>query len=738
MRRIGSYMDHSFVRSVRTLPELLRQTAFHRPEHIAYRFLTDGGEEVCLAYGELERRVGVIAARLHSFVGQRALLLYPPGLESVIAFWACVCAGVIAVPSYSPPAKVRLKNSSERIQAIMRDADPRIGLTVSSSLGAVKQLLANSPQGHDLPWLATDALEGGAEDRQPEPPVTGHSLAFLQYTSGSTANPKGVMVTHGNLLHNLEMLKCAFLQNENSVIVSWLPFYHDMGLIGGMLLPIYVGATCVLMSPMRFWQRPVSWLEAISTYRATMSGGPDSAYDFCARKVTAEQIVTLDLSCWSAAVNGAEPVRQSTLERFTSAFEPCGFRQDTFRPCYGLAEATLLVAGGRVRNSPMVRTFQSAAFTRGEMVEVSDEGEWGRSLVSCGEIPFNEEVAIVNPETSDEQPPDRVGEILVSGPNVAQGYWNRPAESEQTFRARVARRDGQVFLRTGDLGFLRNRELFITGRIKDLIIVRGRNYYPQDIELTAQNSHPSLRSGCGAAFSIEVNNEERLVVVQEAKVRQRDVETVLDAIRRHVASEHELQPYAVVVIRPGGCRKTSSGKIQRGACRDAFLSGSLAMIGEWRETVICSNGDSSQAGAPLNLESVLAAEAHERKTLLDNLLRQELANILRVSRLLVDIQQPLVDLGIDSVRSFELKNRIERAFGVAIPVTRLLEGASIADLTNLVLHQIGDERAVLSKASTGPDDINGVENAEELLSRIDTLSDEEIAVLLEKVSKNGK
>ncbi|MGH9362673.1 MAG: fatty acyl-AMP ligase, partial [Thermoanaerobaculia bacterium] len=352
------------------------------------------------------------------------------------------------------------------------------------------------------------------------------------------------MVTHGNLLHNEAMIAAAFGQSASSVIVGWLPLYHDMGLIGNVLQPLFVGATCILMSPTDFLQQPWRWLDAISRYRASTSGGPNFAYELCVQKIGAEQRAGLDLSSWEVAFNGAEPVRHDTMERFARAFSPCGFRREAFYPCYGLAEATLFVSGGGKGRAPLVMAVESPALERHQVAPAAPESPSGRALVGCGRPWMGQEVAIVDPESHRRCAPGQVGEIWVAGPSVAAGYWRQPEATEQDFRARLADTGEGPFLRTGDLGFVHAGELFVAGRLKDLIILRGRNLYPQDIERTAEGSHPALRPGCGAAFSVDVEGEERLVVVQELdRNREDEAEAAAGAVRRGVAEEHEAQVY---------------------------------------------------------------------------------------------------------------------------------------------------------------------------------------------------
>ncbi|HEY9282293.1 MAG TPA: fatty acyl-AMP ligase, partial [Pyrinomonadaceae bacterium] len=576
----------------RDLVSLLRQRGERQAERLAYTFLTDGETaEESLTYGELDERARAVGAMLQGrgLGGERVLLLYPPGLEYVTAFWGCLYAGAVAVPVYPP----RQNQSLRRLEAVAADAQAKAALTAAQYLSRKDSADGDSPVLSRLSWLT--AAGGGSAGEWRPPVISADTPAFLQYTSGSTAEPKGVMLSHGNLLHNERMIREAFRQTEQSVIVGWLPLYHDMGLIGNVLQAAYVGARCVLMSPVSFLQDPARWLAAITRYKATTSGGPNFAYDLCARKIPAARRESLDLSSWAVAFNGAEPIRHDTLERFAAAFAPCGFRREAFFPCYGLAEATLFVAGDFKAGPPVVRAVEPQALELGRVADAPHDDASAVKLVGSGRAADGQRVLVVNPETLRPCAAEEVGEIWVSGPSVARGYWNRPEESEHTFGAYLADGGGGPYLRTGDLGFLEDGELFVTGRLKDLIIVRGRNYYPQDIERTVEESHGGLRPGCGAAFSVELDGEERLVVVQETERHPKaDPAEMIGAIRQAVADAHEVQVYAVALVRLGAVPKTSSGKLRRGECRAKFLSGQLGAVSEWRAGA-ARTGDAASA-----------------------------------------------------------------------------------------------------------------------------------------------
>ncbi|HEV2149936.1 MAG TPA: AMP-binding protein, partial [Longimicrobiaceae bacterium] len=669
-----------------TLVELLRLRAEEDPDRIAYTFLLHGEvEEGHVTYGDLDLRARAVASRLQALgaPGARALLLYPAGLEYVAALFGCFYAGVIAVPAYPP----RRNKVDPRLQSIVGDCQPTLALTTRELLGESERLCANTPELATLHWIATEDVPAGEAAGWRDPEASRDTIAFLQYTSGSTASPKGVMVSHGNLLHNFGLIEafCGYTPRTRSVI--WLPPYHDMGLIGGILQPLFTGYWAALFSPVAFIQRPARWLEAISRYRATSSGGPNFAYDLCVQAVRPEERAALDLNHWEIAFNGAEPVRHETLRAFAEAFAPCGFRARSFYPCYGLAEATLMVAGGGAAEPPVELAVDPDALADGAVREAEAEGRY--RLVGSGRSAPSQRVLIVDPATLRECPADRVGEVWVSGASVARGYWGRAEETAETFAGFEGRTGEGPFLRTGDLGFLAGGELFITGRLKDLIIIRGRNHYPQDIEQTALHSHEGLRAGGGAAFSVEQGGEERLVVVQEVarQAVRLDVEEVAAAIRRAVASEHGLQVHAVAVVRPGGVPRTTSGKVQRRACRARFLAGELPLVGvSVREEAAAAAACPVRAG--ITREALEAVATEERQALLEELLVERAAHVLGVDPARVDREQPLVAMGLDSLRAMELKGALESSLGAPVAISSLLDDTRLDRLAAELVQEV--------------------------------------------------
>ena len=562
--------------------DILSHRANIQPKQTAYTFLRDGAtDEVHLTYEELDCKARLIAALLQNLriaPGERALLLYPSGLEFISAFFGCLYAGVVAVPAYPP----RRNQSLERLRAIVNNSQAKEVLTTTSVWNNLEHHFTHVPELSSLNWLATDNIASNQAPTWQPPAIESNSLAFLQYTSGSTGAPKGVMVSHGNLLHNSELIYQGFGHSPQSTGVIWLPMYHDMGLIGGVIQPLYGGFPVVLMSPLTFLQKPLRWLEAISRYRGTTSGGPNFAYDLCLRKISPEQCDGLDLSSWSVAFSGAEPVRADTLEQFTQRFAPCGFRPEAFYPCYGMAETTLFVSGGAKQASPVIEYVDTAALKQGQALVASPPGEATQALVGCGRSASDQSLVIADPQTKSACTPGQVGEIWVAGASVTQGYWQQPDKTSETFGAYLSDSGQGPFLRTGDLGFVDAQgELFVTGRLKDVIVIRGRNHYPQDIEATVERAHPSVRPHCSAAFAVEIEGQERLVVVAEVERLSRrclDVAQVAGDVRQAISAQHGLQAQAVVFVKTGNIPKTSSGKIQRSNCRAKFLQETLAVV----------------------------------------------------------------------------------------------------------------------------------------------------------------
>lgn len=719
------------------LVELLQHRALHQGDDIGFRFLLDGERESLeWTYADLDRKARAIAASLQSMdlEGERALLLYPSGLDFVAAFFGCLYAGVTAVPAYPP----RRNRNMARIDAIAGDAEAKIALTTFDVLERVQTMISDTPSLQQIRWRATDQWDEDLSDSWQRPDVHGETLAFLQYTSGSTGTPKGVMLSHANLMHNSAMISYAFEHTRSGSGCFWLPLYHDMGLIGGILQPLYMGKSNTLFSPTHFLQKPVRWLQMLSQTGCTISGGPNFAYDLCVEKVTAEQKTTLDLSRWALAFNGAEPVRADTIDRFSKAFAECGFRREAFYPCYGLAEATLIVTGGYKQSPPAIKSFQIEALERNEVIETEPGAEDSRELVGSGGNLLDQQIVIADPETHASLGDNRVGEIWVSGPSVAGGYWKRDDLNEETFQARLD--DGRgPFLRTGDLGFLRDGELFVTGRLKDLLIFRGVNHYPQDIEHTAQSAHEHVQHCQGAAVTIGEEGNEQLVLVQET-VRRRDLDfpAIIEAIRKKVSSTHELPVAAIVLIKTRSIPKTSSGKIQRHACHDGFLAGTLAAqatwsaktgkveiipslrrrddadtsagIAEWVEEGDLDSASATetppqpsakpQAVTPVESQNGAVAPAQPTGSAAEiaEIVYEQVRNIgrERVSELNWDTN--IVELGLDSLERMDIVHALEEMFGGRFPEAVMQEMETCGQVVEAIQTHMGGGLAKAKEA----------------------------------------
>jgi acyl-CoA synthetase (AMP-forming)/AMP-acid ligase II len=567
--------------------EVLRRWAVEFPDDEAFTFLGANGTPAQVwSYGELDHRARRIAAALGQLTGS-VLLIEPTGSEFVEALFGCFYAGRIAIPTY-PPHPMNPRASLDRLRRIVTDARPA-SIATSTRLASVLETLRGEVQElAGIPVVVTDTLTNGNEDAADREPrewapreLEETDIAVLQYTSGSTGDPRGVILTHGNLLTNTGFIARSFGHTRQSRSVTWLPPYHDMGLIGGLLQPVFGGVPCTVLATVDFVKRPLRWLRAIHESKATISGGPGFAYDLCVRRITKEESRDLDLSRWELAYNGSEPINPRVLDRFVERFRDNGFRREAFYPCYGLAESTLAVSLDRVGQLPMVRACDRDALADGRIVEARDESHGVVSLIGCGRPAADHHCIIVDPATRRPAAPDRVGEIWVRGPSVARGYWNREEETRETFGATLATGEGP-FLRTGDVGTMIAGELFVTGRIKDVIIIRGRNHAPQDIEAAVSECDPMLRPACGVAFSTTRDGEERLVIVQEVEsIAALNVDVAIRSIRRAVAAASGLQPDSILLLAPRRLPKTASGKLQRQACRRLFLAGQLDSVAEW-------------------------------------------------------------------------------------------------------------------------------------------------------------
>jgi thioester reductase-like protein len=664
-------------KSFSTINAMIAQRVAAAPENLLFRFLnyTDQDEirEDLITYGVFEQRIRNLAAYLQQLnaAGERALLLYPPGLDYIIAFFGCLYAQVIPVPVYVPMSAKQLV----QLKSIADNSGAKFFLTIGMIRDIISGMEEFPPLFGHMRLAATDEIDTCLADQYREVQIDRDTIAFLQYTSGSTAAPKGVMVSHGNLLYNLSLIHKHFDLNTDHQGVIWLPPYHDMGLIGGIMGPIYGDFPCTLMSPLDFLQKPLRWLQAVTKYKGTTSGGPNFAYDLCIKKITPAQMEALDLSSWLVAFNGAETIRQATIDRFSETFAACGFRKKAFYPCYGLAEGTLIVAGGIPGHPPITELFSLCGLEKNAALTPSTT-EDATILVSSGRALDDEELLIVDPGTLETCPPQHVGEIWVAGAGVVRGYWNAPeAQLKATFHAFTQEGRGP-FLRTGDLGFLKNDELYVTGRLKDMMIVRGRNIYPHDIELTLSDAHPALRPGCGAAFTITIDNEEQVVAVQEIdkKFAQKvDLRQMNKEVNALVSEKHGIRLHELVFLKHGSVSKTSSGKIRRHACKLAYLEGSLAtMAGE-------APAPSSKV-EPIQTPPEAAPQelaVHPNAAAIERWLIQRIAQELKVPEDQIDPTTPFSDFSLSSLDAMSISGELETHIGKRVPPTLLYDYPTI-------------------------------------------------------------
>lgn len=567
----------------RTLADILQEWASSRAERTLFSFPSEGDSpDLSLTCGGLDRLARSVAVQLQDAgaAGKPVLLLFPPGLDFIGAFLGCLYCGAIAVPSYPPPPSRKDRSAGSRLASIIEDVAPEFLLTTPALHPRVAMLFEETPVAYKPRILLLDCAAEDAGASWNKPDIFLKDTAFLQYTSGTTGRPKGVIISHGNLLHNLGLIHDALSITDEDSGVSWLPPYHDMGLIGGLMQPVYEGSPVTLLSPVAFLQRPFRWLDTISNTRATISAGPNFAYELCVRKITDEQKAQLDLSCWRAALNGAEPIRPTTLRSFTEAFAGCGFSPDAWSPSYGMAESTLYVCGGPAGTRPIAGRFDQSALEENRAVAVKD-GADACEIVSCGEPPAGVHVVIADPELGSSCREGTVGEIWVRGASVGQGYWNNELQTAGAFRALLSGNDDGPYLKTGDLGFLYGGELYVTGRLDDLIVWEGRRITPQQLEHSVEASHPALREGASAAFTTgEFGNQGVYVVceVEREAMVSLDTDATFTAIRHRVQIDHQTDLSGIVLIKMATIPKTSSGKIRRHACRNLYVAGTLDSI----------------------------------------------------------------------------------------------------------------------------------------------------------------
>ncbi|HET9183294.1 MAG TPA: MupA/Atu3671 family FMN-dependent luciferase-like monooxygenase [Candidatus Angelobacter sp.] len=671
-----------------TLLELLRRKTEEDPARALYAFAAEPGNAgLEITREQLDRRARVIAAWLHSRTnpGDRVVLAYPFGPDFIAGFFGGIYAGRIPVPAYPP----RAGRKNQAFTGICNDARPSAGLTTRlqfSRIGPPGSLSETIPESH---WCCTEELPDSLANEWTEPRLSSQDIAFLQYTSGSTSAPKGVIVSHGNIIQNQQMIQRAFETDQSSVVVSWLPLFHDMGLIGAVLQPLWAGGRCVLLSPQTFLRNPGQWLQTITRVRATISGGPDFGYRLCVEKIGEEEIRHLDLSRWKVAFNGSEPVRADTIRSFAQKFSRCGFDRRAFHPCYGLAEATLLVSAKPPASEPLIKPVspEKLAWDRA----VTDDGSGRkRDLVACGVPSIEEGIAIVVPGSNTPLGHGEVGEIWVSGLHVARGYWNQTATG--VFGSKIAGQDAS-YLRTGDLGFMAENQLFITGRHKDLIVVRGRNFYPQDFEMLVAQSDASFASGLSAAFTVSEGTEETLVIVQESLHRNLDFSEISRKLRETILAEHQLAVGKFVFVRSGVLPRTTSGKIRRQECKTMFLENRLKTIFE--EAARPASPSNEKNGLPEDTSPLNAPLTGSR---VEAYLKRIAGQVLPVPEDSIDQHASLFSLGLDSLAGAGLVAGIARDLQREIPLNRVLEGVSLAELAAIILEAPPPEAAAGKEA----------------------------------------
>jgi acyl-CoA synthetase (AMP-forming)/AMP-acid ligase II/acyl carrier protein len=661
-----------------TVGEILRLRAALEPARTAFILVAGDGSEEVLTYRDVDRMARAVAVTLgqREIRGERVLVSLVPGRGYLAALYGCLLAGAIAVPC-APPGR-RRRNVA--LGPIAMDAQPRALITDAYAHNTVARDVASARDAGRMRTILIEEIDEQVADSYQAPFPRPH-IALLQYTSGSTGAPKGVVIGHDNLLANARCIAEQCDLSRETVLAGWCPPYHDMGLFGGIVGPVIVGFPSVHLSPLDFLLNPRAWLEAITRHRATFAAGPNFAYDLCVDRIPAEDRAGLDLSSWACAISGGEAVRAATIDRFAAAFAPCGFREEAFWPCYGMAESTLFITGGSPdpgrRQPPARRIVDAAQLARGQAAPARRGDPGSRAVVGCGTAARRHTIRVVDPGTRQPVLDGNVGEVWVKGPSVAHGYWRNPTATEATFRATTPNCEG-LYLRTGDLGFQAGGELYIVGRIKDLIIIRGRNHSPDDIELTVRHSHPALRPD-GVAFALERGGAECLAIAHEVDLGHPDFDPaqVAVAVRAAVAAEHDIEAQVVALLPPKTVPKTTSGKPQRAACRARFLTGTLPTISVWERSAAGDRDERAAGISPPGQPQVLAEPSAER---IEDWLAGRLAGTLGTDPRDVDVNRPFADFGLDSVQGVRIAADLTVLLGTSLPATLVWEHPTIAKL----------------------------------------------------------
>jgi acyl-CoA synthetase (AMP-forming)/AMP-acid ligase II/acyl carrier protein len=702
---------------------LLGRYAEFRAERKAITFLAEEGDSCdSWTYAEIDKHARALAVALSesTTAGERAILLCPQGLQFIQAILGCFYAGVVAVPAY-PPGNAR---QTHRIDTIWRDAEAVLIITTASVKERIEKWLAEEGGFPAFKYLCVEDIDPALAERWVIPALEPDSLAFLQYTSGSTSEPKGVMVSHSNLMANLSMIQQQFGMGENDIVGGWLPMFHDMGLVGNLLTSLYVGIHAVLMSPVAFVRKPVRWLALITQYQATIVGAPNFGYGLCVDRISEEQRGNLDLSSLRLAYCGSEPIDYHILDKFSEFFRPTGFNSQAFYPCYGMAEATLLATGGIRGGGSRYFSLDTDALANGFALPASEGNGSGRVFVGCGYSVAGQQTLVVDPETRHPLADGQIGEVWLNGLHIAKGYWRKPELTEAVFKATLADGGAAPYLRTGDLGFLREGQLVITGRIKDVIILRGRNYYPQDIERSVTECHPALQPQAAAAFSVEINGEPKIVAVQEVRrtaMRDLPAEAITSAARQAVFEQQELALHGLVLLKPATLPKTSSGKIRRSACRDAFLDGSLEVLFAWSQAEAKALPDEESLSAPA--PALIPNGEIPTNRAIEQWIQQWVADRMQVNRAEIATSKPFADFGLDSLTATELAEQLEKWLGLSIPPTATWDFPTIKALA---AHLAAERRISEEPPQSTPD----VQEPGTPAINLDALSEAELAALL--------